>query len=110
MKKNNKQKPLNLSVSNTGVVYPKACDVEINASDLKLELITFKKAIKNEINISLMVTLLSLWIVVFTANFQDILDGKIKGHDLFVLFCGFTTLITIFTIKPILIIFFRFIT
>jgi len=52
--------------------YPDSKNLKINQSDLKLELIHFAKANENKPNIGLLISVASVWITVFTAEFHSI--------------------------------------
>jgi len=71
------------------VIYPKNKDIYINSSDLELKLVDFKNAIKNSFDIINLISIISLWVPVFTSEFKQIngIDPNIlKGMYILVVF------------------------
>jgi hypothetical protein len=113
MSKNNptikNKNPLNIKSSTEAgdnlVIYPPSKDLRINHSDLKLELADFAVAIKNEPNIGVFLTLVSLWVVIFSSDFKSMFG--FQSHDVFIFFLFVTSFLTLFIVTPVFVLLFR---
>lgn len=82
------------------VQHPKSHDISINASDLKLQLIHFKRAIKNGISKEWVIAAFSLWIPIFTSDFRAFL--MVSGEMIKGAYILFAFIMTILLITPLL--------
>lgn len=79
--------------------YPRTNNVEINLSDLMLELEDYQNALKNAPNVTLILVILSLWVPVVTSDFKNIYYWN--GHDIKIVYSTFVFIFTLYLILPI---------
>lgn len=79
--------------------YPKSPDVQVNGSDLTLELIKFERAIKNRITLPLFAAIISLWAPFFTSDFKAIMG--LSSKEIKAGYLVFAILLTLLIIKPL---------
>ena len=89
----------NTDLTNKLVVYEKSDDIRINASDLKLEFIHFKKAVSNTISLSVFLAVISVWVTSITADFKPIFG--INSDIVYGAYLMFSIIVTIVLINPL---------
>lgn len=86
-------------------VYNKSNDIKINPSDLELELINFKRAVQNEVNLPTIVTLISIYIPFFTSDFKDFFI--LTSRQTLIAYSILVVIITMFIAKTVIISLFK---
>lgn len=81
--------------------YPRSPDVQVNGSDLTLELIRFERAVKNRITFPLFAAIISLWAPFFTSDFKE--NFGFSSNEIKACYFGFALMLTVFILKPLLV-------
>lgn len=81
--------------------YPKSPDVQVNGSNLTIELIKFERAVKNRVSLPLTAAIVSLWAPFVTADFKPLF--KFTANEVQAGYFVFASIMTLFIIKPLLV-------